>query len=416
MRSIMLIAMVLAVPVAIHAADQNVTAPDSTRIDPLNNRAVDMTGDDLAVDPFDRSWSLYGTSARMAIRGYAKLDYIQDLSGAHDRFQFPVAGVPVPGDGRPDQRGYMNMFARESRISFDFRSFTEKGTPLQVFMEIDFWTLGDTPFFASPRIRQFYGVAGRLLAGRTWGTLTNVYSLATTIDFAAGDAIAGSRRPQVRYEQPLNDEFEAAVALEMLEFSDIDNVDDQTGLASQQLPLLAARVTRATKRGRAMLGASLYQLRWDGLDTGPYATAAAWGVVFSGRLGLGERDFFVWNTSVGNGWGSNIATDIGAGSAAVLTPAGDLDLLFAWNLQVGGAHYLSELVALNLSMAYASIEESQLKPADRLKEGGTVHANVIWSPVKSVNTGVEYIWGLRRNFGGSDGTASRIQAMIKFIF
>ncbi len=124
----------------------------------------------------------------------------------------------------------------------------------------------------------------------------------------------------------------------------------------------------------------------------------------------------MWNTSAGNGWGSNIATDIGAGSAAVLTPGGSLDLLFSWNAQVGVAHYLSEVVALNVSAAWASVENSQLKPAGRLMEGGTAHANVIWSPFKSVNTGVEYIYGLRRNYDGSDGTANRVQAMIKFIF
>jgi len=410
------IVLVLTLPATLHAEQQNTTAPDSPRIDPLHNQTVDMTGDDLAVEPFERSWSLHGTGARMAIRGYVKLDYIQDFNGAYDRFQFPVAGVPVPGDGRPDQAGYMNMFARESRISFDIRSFTENGTPLQVYMEIDFWNLADTPFFATPRLRHFYGVFGRLLAGRTWGTLTNVYSLASTIDFAVGDAIAGARRPQVRFEQPLNDEFRAAVALEMLEFTDIDNVADQTGEASMQLPLLAARVTRNTNRGKAMLGASLYQLRWDGLGTGPCATAAAWGVVFSGRLGLGKRDFFVWNTSAGNGWGSNIAAEIGSGSAAVLTPGGALDLLFSWNVQAGGAHYFSEVVALNVSMAWAAAEESQLKPAGSLKEGGTAHVNVIWSPFKSVNTGVEYIYGLRRNYDGADGTANRVQAMVKFIF
>ncbi len=165
-----------------------------------------------------------------------------------------------------------------------------------------------------------------------------------------------------------------------------------------------------------MLGASLYQLRWDGLGTGPDATAVAWGALFSGRLGLGERDFLVWNTSAGNGWGSNIVTDIGAGSAAVLTPDGSLNDLFSWNAQVGVAHYLSEVVALNVSVAWASVENSPLKPAGRLKEGGTAHVNVIWSPFKSVNTGVEYMYGLRRNYDGLDGTANRVQAMIKFIF
>ena len=230
---------------------------DTVRIDPLRNQAVDLTGKQLAADPFENSWPLFGTGARMAIRGYVKLDYVQDFDGAYDRFQFPVASVPVPGDGRPEQSGYMNMFARESRINFDIRKITERGTPLQVFMEIDFWNLSDTPFFATPRLRHFYGVYGPLLAGRTWGTLTDVYSLATTIDFAAGDAISGSRRPQVRWEQPIGEEYHYAVAIEMLEFVGIDNVDSQPGQPSQQLPLLAARLTKTTDRGRIMLGGSI---------------------------------------------------------------------------------------------------------------------------------------------------------------
>ncbi len=100
----------------------------------------------------------------------------------------------------------------------------------------------------------------------------------------------------------------------------------------------------------------------------------------------------------------------------MLTPDGSLNDLFSWNAQLGGTHYLSEVVALSASVAWASVEDSPLKPAGRLKEGGTAHVNVIWSPFKSVNTGVEYTHGLRRNYYGLDGTASRVQAMIKFIF
>ena len=390
--------------------------PDTLRIDPLRNNAVDLTGEQLAADPFENSWSLYGTGARMAIRGYVKLDYVQDFNGAYDRFQFPVAAVPISGDGRPEQSGYMNMFARESRINFDIRKFSETGTPMQIFMEIDFWNVDDTPFFATPRLRHFYGVYGSLLAGRTWGTLTNVYALAPTIDFAGGDAITGTRRPQVRWEQSIADDYQGAVALEMLEFVDIDNVADQPGRPSQNLPLLAARSTKTTDRGRLMLGGSLFQLRWDGLGEIPNATTVGWGLVFSGRLGLGERDFLVWNTSAGNGWGSNIASGIGAGGTAVLTPDGQLDPLYSWNVSVGGAHYLSEVVALNVSLAWASFEDSPDRPGDRLEEGGTAHVNVIWSPVKSVNTGLEYMVALRRNVDEADGTAHRVQAMIKYIF
>jgi len=389
---------------------------DHERIDPLRNNPVDLTGRLLAADPFEDSWPLYGTGARMAIGGYAKLDYVQDFDGAYDRFQFPVSAIPVPGDGRPEQSGYMNMFARESRINFDFRKIAPTGTPLQVFLEIDFWNLDDAPFFATPRLRHFYGVYGPLLAGRTWGTLTDVYSLATTIDFAAGDALAASRRPQIRWEQPLGDEYHWAVALEMLEFPEIDNVFDLPGQASQELPLLAARVTKQTERGRAMLGASAFQLRWDGQDMIPNDTAMGWGVVFSGRKGFGERDFLLWNASMGEGWGSNVISGIGGGTGAILKVDGTLDPLFSWNLQLGGAHYLSETLALNASLAWASFDDSELRPDDRLLEGGTAHFNVIWSPFKSVNTGLEYMFGLRRNVDGADGRAQRLQAMFKFIY
>jgi hypothetical protein len=93
------------------AVRQDTTVQDTTRIDPLGNNVLDKTGRDVAADPFERSWELFGTGARMAIRGYIQLDYIQDFSGAYDRFQFPVSLTPVPGDGRPEQSGYMNLFA-----------------------------------------------------------------------------------------------------------------------------------------------------------------------------------------------------------------------------------------------------------------------------------------------------------------
>ena len=41
-------------------------------------------------------------------------------------------------------------------------------------------------------------VYGRFLAGRTWGLLTSVQAFPALIDFASGDALAGSRAAQIR--------------------------------------------------------------------------------------------------------------------------------------------------------------------------------------------------------------------------
>jgi hypothetical protein len=41
---------------------------------------------------------------------------------------------------------------------------------------------------------------------------------------------------------------------------------------------------------------------------------------------------------------------------------------------------------------------------------------LIWFPYKLISAGVEYMWGTRENKDGSDGKASRVQAMAKFRF
>ncbi len=200
-----------------HAGDTlNTAQTDTARIDPFRGNPLNHTGQDLVDASFPRSWPIFGSKARMAIGGYARIDYLQDFDGGYDRFQYEIQNVPVEGDGRPAQSGYMNMHARESRMNFDIRSITEKGMPMQVFFEFDFYNLDRGPFNQAPRLRHFYGVLGRLLIGRTWGTASDLYAVPATIDFAAGDALTGTRRAQVRFEDAINDKFKYAVALEML--------------------------------------------------------------------------------------------------------------------------------------------------------------------------------------------------------
>jgi hypothetical protein len=116
----------------------------------------------------------------------------------------------------------MNMHARESRFGVDIRSVTESGMPVQVFFEMDFYNLDRGPFNQAARLRHFYGVVGRLLVGRTWGTQSDLFAVPITIDFAAGDALTGTRRAQIRFEDRIGEKMSYAVAIEMLEFPGID--------------------------------------------------------------------------------------------------------------------------------------------------------------------------------------------------
>jgi hypothetical protein len=196
---------------------------DSTRISSFRDNHIGLTGQELADADFPKSWPLFGSKARLSFGGYVKVDYIQDFNGVHnDRYELSTVNVHVDNSGVVKEQGYMNLFARESRFNFDFRTTTEKGKPLRVFLEMDFWNLDRDPFHNTPRLRHFYAVYNNWLVGRSWGTLTDGYSVPNSIDFQAGDAITGSRRAQIRYENKLAKTMKWAVAAEMLEYPDID--------------------------------------------------------------------------------------------------------------------------------------------------------------------------------------------------
>lgn len=386
------------------------------RIDDFRNNVIQYTGQDLLDASFPNSWPIFGGNSRLRIGGYVKLDYIQDLDGMYDRFQVTVQNVPVPNDGRPEQSGYMNMFARESRFNIDFRGKTGLGDPFQIFFEFDFFNLDRGPFNQSVRLRHAYGVYDRLLIGRTWGTATDLYAVPVTIDFEAGDALAGTRRAQIRWEDELGKKMKYAVGIEMLEFPGINPLG-QSGQASQLLPLLAGRLTRKTnKGGRIMLSASVFQLRWDPDSSNSDKTAIGWGVSFSGREYFGSKKHYLfWQASYGDGWGSNILTYISDGSA-VLNPEGAIETMIALSYGGGFVYNLSKVLSTSVSTFWSSIDPSQYLSNNVMKSGGTAHVNLIWSPVKKINTGIEYIYAKRINVDDRFGEANRIQFMIKYIF
>lgn len=391
---------------------------DTVRISQINNNHPIMTGQELADASFPKSWPLFGSKARMSFGGYVKIDYIQDFNGVHnDRFELSTANVHVPNSGVIKEEGYMNLFARESRFNFDFRTTTSKGKPMRFYLEMDFWNLDRDPFHNVPRLRHIYVVYNRWLLGRTWGLLTDVYSIPITLDFQAGDAINGSRRAQIRYETEIgNKKVKIAAALEMLEFPDIDP-NGFDGQASMLLPMLSARVTKEYASGsRLFFGGSIYQLRWDGLTTGPNATAIGWGFIFSGITNFTKKFNFRWNATGGDGWSNNVFALLGTENSAILTPNGQMQTQYMWSVTGALSYSFSSRLMSNLSGGWVELYPSQYKDINDYNSGAIGHINLIYSPFKNVNVGIEYQIAQRVNINGYSGLANRIQISGKYVF
>ena len=406
------LAMALPVPAAVDAQvpDSVVAAQEIPETDIREPERL-LTGADLVDDDFLGSWPMFGTNTRMKVGGYVKADFIYDHDGTLDRQQLLMSTIPVRGMEEYGGRGYFNAFAYESRINFDVRRIAPGRPPLRLFVEGDFWPSG-----SALRLRHAYIAAGDFIVGQTWTTLSVLESLIISIEFAAGDALFGGRTAQVRYQRKLNDRWTIAAGLEQLPFLGIENPEGQPGGASQLLPLLAVRTDYRWDGGLLVLGSSVAQLRWDGGSSGPYATALQWDLLVAGRKYFGS-DYAVWNIAYGHGSGENILAFAGSQANAVLTPSGELETMPAFSLVMGYAHHWKEDLVTNASYAYGWLmEEPPSRDPLALRRGGIAHVNLVWYPVPSVSTGIEYVYGVRRATNDALGDASRWQAMFRFDF
>lgn len=371
-----------------------------------------ITGQDLVEDDFLGSWPMFGSNLRMKIGGYVKADFIYDFNGTTDRTQFLMSTIPVEGQPEYDQSGYINFFAKETRINVDVRRTGSDKLPLRMFVEGDFFSASN-----QFRLRHAYMVAGDFIIGQTWTTLSILEALPFIIDFAAGDALFGGRTAQIRYQKDLNDKYELAIGLEMLSTVGIENPNDLVGESSVRLPLLALRLKRTWETGMLVLGTSFAELRWDGGEN-PNPTAFQYSFLVAGRqyLGKNNNNYVSWNVSVGNGNGENILAFIGSDANAVLASQNSLTTMQSFSLLLGYMHKWNENFSSNLSYAYGWLDTPPSRDPFSLKRGGVGHANLIWQINQHFSTGMEYIWGGQRTSNGAVGYGNRIQMMGKFSF
>ncbi len=102
-------------------------------------------------------------------------------------------------------------------------------------------------------------------------------------------------------------------------------------------------------------------------------------------------------------------------ASGVITEDG-LDLSPAWFAYAGFNHYWSKSLNSTISTHWTETDLSEFSSDDTIRRAGSFHANLIWFPYSRISTGIEYMWGVRENKNGIEGTASRVQFMAKFKF
>lgn len=373
---------------------------------PMSDNSVSSPGFQLLDESFPNSWAIPGSGIRLKVYGFVKLDMIHDLDYIGNPWEFETAFIPMDGSPEAALGGLTTLHAKQSRLGFEFRSTATskngKQFPLKAVLEIDFFE--DDPSLArQPRLRHAYGMIGRFLAGQYWSTTADLNAIPGLIDFAGGDALYGTRVPQIRWEDKAGKILSYAVALEQPS-SVVANPSDLEGESRPRMPNLAGRLLWNWKSGsHFQAGVDVFNINWQGGETGPDQSTIGFSLNLTTRILVKTNsnvNALLAGLGMGNGQSHRIVSHEFDESDAILKTDGTLELLPAAYYYLGYSHYWSK--SLNSTIAYNAswLDNIDEKPDDMVHQAGTFHVNLIWFPYKLASTGIEYMWGFREEADG----------------
>jgi hypothetical protein len=431
------------------------------------------------------SWKLPGSDTSMSIHGYIKADFYYDFNqNLGDTF----ADTAIAGNksASAHQGGTFHFQSKQSRINFETRTPTDWGQ-LKTYLEMDFFGLvsnannevgGGGNTSNPPRMRHAYGQLGPVLAGQTWSNFDDPDDLPEQLDFNGGQGEMAGRQTQVRYVLPLGHwTLSAAAENPNLKVTSLTTIPaggltsdsiattagTPVGAQMNRMPDITGRIQYADTWGHVSLSGVIRDFNYnnggaagnsstvasEAVKTSITANTIAGGAILGTNIAVGQwfggpftKDYIglVGNAGEGIQRFFNTGAGIMPDASAVVGPTGGVTLkpmpqigFVAWyqhwwtdnvrtNLVFGDSWYSWGGVPRAVSTGVA--DTSQLT---RLEDG---YINLIWSPVKSVNIGLEFMYGAMQKrglggaigpcgssqCGGNNGNAERLLASLQYLF
>jgi hypothetical protein len=375
-----------------------------------------------------------------------------------------------------NMHGGSQMTASESRFNIETRTPTGYGE-LKTFIEGDFtnpngltnsqsFKLGsDSSGF---RLRYAYGTLGPWLMGQYNSLFRDSSAEPETLDFGGDPDAGATRQPQVRYTFDYGNGllFQGAAENPNVAFEGngvtLAGLQQGTPGAFLVAPIASPYAANTSTFGIGSVdkipdftGAVTWNQPWGHIegravlrdvtarDNVPFAAAAGagsgtnnlsinsgsfgWGMGVSGDYHTWGKDDLTLQVSGGQGAGRYISSGNNPIQDAVVDTFGNLQTIGAMSAQIGYQHWWTDTLRSNLTGGFVymwqptcfgcfGVSTTGTSYALAMKDAYTVHANLIWSPVPQVDTGIEYIHGTKRAENGLTGEGDLMQISTKFKF
>ena len=336
------------------------------------------------------------SGADINLYGFVRGDANYIIEGADDDFNKVASS-----DGQTKDK--LRATAKTTRLGLDFNTNVGGDNKLGGKVEVDFAGTNE-----ALRIRHAYLTYNSWLFGQTTSNFLSNHA-PEMIDFGTNVGGGTARIPQVRYG------FNLAPATKLFIAAEEGNSNSGSSDAAikYSVPNLTAKLTQGFADGKGSVSARAlvenYKSANDS-DTG-------WGVAAGVNYQVMDPLKLSADVSYVDG-NSNYL--YGSNSAYVVNAANDkIAQNEAFGVQVGGTYKFNE--KLRSSLAYGALfaddgtDYATLNPTAN-EEVYQAWINFIYSPVKPLDLGVEYINGKRDTFAGESKKDNRVGLMAKYSF
>ena len=368
------------------------------------------TGSNVTYFDPTRVINIPGTDTSIGLHGLVEFQIIHDTNGLNNN-RFDTATILV--NGAPSQTKFN---VNPTQIALSSTTPVQKGR-LNTMISMDFNGQLDRP---EPRLRIAYGefVSGDwglgILGGQAYVTMFDLRAVPETLDFAGPAGLWQQRQPLLR--------FTKAFAGQMLAEASIETPENVTYVdAVKRTRLPDAAIAWTWNAG----GRYISHLRLAGLlrDLGAEGAAGAtdsalgWSATGSGKISLpflGAKDNFKFTLHYGDGYGTQIKG--GPAEGAFNTATSTLETIPIFGTYGGIQHFWSDKFRSNLVYGYVDSDPPAFLSGDTFDNTSYAAVDLIWNPYKSLDVGVEYLYGRRENKDGAAGTSNRFIFSTRFVF
>ena len=353
------------------------------------------------------------SGADINLYGFVRGDANYIIEGADDDFN-GVAKVGGNGANDPASvKDKLRATAKTTRLGLDFNTNVGGDNKLGGKVEVDFAGTNE-----ALRIRHAYLTYNSWLFGQTTSNFLSNHA-PEMIDFGTNVGGGTTRIPQVRYGFNLAPATKLFLAAEEGNSSATQwNATDSKNVASDvkySLPVLTAKLTQGFADGKANASVRGLVEQYKSEESGDDKTG--WGIAAGVNYQVIDPLKLSADVSYVQG-NSNYL--YGSNTAFYVDPAnGNIEQNEAFGVQVGGTYKFNE--KLRSTLAYGALfaddstDYATLNPTAN-EEVYQAWINFIYSPVKPLDLGVEYINGKRDTFAGDSYKDNRVGLMAKYSF